>query len=73
MCRLQNMAMHDYQESVITRQTDRRTNKVIPMCRYALQATQQIMYSFSDFLDYTKLALFSEFIHSVEEMKSRHS
>ena len=55
MCRLQNIAMPDYQESVTTGQTDyqesvttgqdRRTDKqtpekVIPMCRYALQATQ---------------------------------
>ena len=35
----------DYQESVTTGQTDARTHrqtpdKVIPMCRYALQATQ---------------------------------
>ena len=43
MCRLQNIAMRDYQESVTTGQThthtDRRTDrqtpdKVIPMCRY---------------------------------------
>ena len=38
--------MHDYQESVTTeqmhRQTDRQTSdKVIPMCRYASQATQK--------------------------------
>ena len=33
--------MRDYQESVTTGQTDRRTmDKVIPMCRYASQATQ---------------------------------
>ena len=37
MCRLQYIAMHDYQESVTT---DKTPDKVIPMCRYALQATQ---------------------------------
>ena len=38
MCRLRNIAMRDYQE----RQTDRQTpDKVIPMCRYASQATQK--------------------------------
>ena len=55
MCRLRNIAMRDYQESVTTgqtdRQTDRRTDgrtdrqppdKVIPMCRYASQATQKL-------------------------------
>ena len=57
MCRLRNIAMRDYQEkrtyqeSVITRQTDRWTDgrtdrqtpdKVIPMCRYASQATQKM-------------------------------
>ena len=42
MCRLQDIAMGDYQESVTTEQTDRRTpDKVIPMCPYASQATQQ--------------------------------
>ena len=38
--------MRDCQESVTTGQTDRRTDgrtdKIIPMCRYALQATQQM-------------------------------
>ena len=52
MCCLRNIAMHDYQESVTTRQThgqiDRRKDrqmldKVIPMCRYAKQATQKTM------------------------------
>ena len=34
--------MCDYQESVTTGQTDRQTpDKVIPMCCYALQATQK--------------------------------
>ena len=47
MCRLRNIAMRDYQESVTTGQTDRRTDrqtpdKVIPMCRYASQATQKL-------------------------------
>ena len=50
MCRLPNIAMRDYQESVTTRQTDGRTDgrtdrqtpdKVIPMYRFASQATQQ--------------------------------
>ena len=50
MCRLQNIAMRDYQESVTTRQTDGWTDgrtdrqtpdKVIPICCYALQATQK--------------------------------
>ena len=40
MCRLRNIAMRDYQESVTTGQTDRWTDrqtldKVIPMCHYA--------------------------------------
>ena len=34
MCHIRNIAMSDYW-------TDRRTNKVIAMCRYASQATQQ--------------------------------
>ena len=43
MCRLWNIAMQDYQESVTTWQTHRRTpDKVIPMCRYASQATQKL-------------------------------
>ena len=38
MCRLRNIAL----ESVTDGRTDRRTtDKVIPMCRYALQATQK--------------------------------
>ena len=42
MCRLRNIAMRDYQESVTTGQTDRQTpDKVIPLCRYALQQTQK--------------------------------
>ena len=55
MCRLRNIAMRDYQKSVTTGQTvgrqtdgrtDRRTDrqtpdKVIPLCRYASQATQK--------------------------------
>ena len=39
MCHLRNIAMRDYQESVTTAQTDGQTDKVIPMCRYASQAT----------------------------------
>ena len=47
MCRLRNIAMRDYQESVTTVQTHTRTDrqtpdKVIPMCRYASQATQKL-------------------------------
>ena len=46
MCHPRKIAMHDYQESVTTGQTDTRTDretpdKVIPMCRYASQATQK--------------------------------
>ena len=42
MCRLRNIAMCDYQESVTTGQTDRQIpDKAIPMCRYASQATQK--------------------------------
>ena len=48
MCRLRNIAMRDYQKSDY--RTDRRTHtqtpdKVIPMCRYASQATQQYSHS----------------------------
>ena len=50
MCRLRNKAMSDYQEIVTTGQTDGRTetnrqtpDKVIPMCRYASQATQKFL------------------------------
>ena len=50
MFRLRNIAMRDYQESVTTGQTHGQTDgqtdgqtpdKVIPMCRYASQATQK--------------------------------
>ena len=42
MCRLRNIAMRDYQESVTTGRTDRQTpDKVIPMCHYASQATKK--------------------------------
>ena len=49
MCRLQNIAMRDYQESVTTEQTDAETDrqtpdKVIPMCRNASQAIQKLWY-----------------------------
>ena len=48
MCRLRNIAMRDYQESVTIGQTDARTHrqtpeKVIPMCRYASQETQKLI------------------------------
>ena len=54
MRRLRNIAMRYYQESVTTGQTDkmdRRTDrqmpdKVIPMCRYASQATQKFTSNF---------------------------
>ena len=40
MCRLQNIALESVTEKC-DRRTDRRTtDKVIPMCRYASQATQ---------------------------------
>ena len=44
-----NIAMGDYKESVTTGQTDGRMDrqtpdKVIPMCRYALQAPQKCKY-----------------------------
>ena len=47
MCRLRNIAMRDYQESVTTGQTHTRTDrqtpdKAIPMCRYTSLATQKI-------------------------------
>ena len=43
MCCLGNIAMREYQESVTTGQTHRQMlDKVIPMCRYALQATQKL-------------------------------
>ena len=46
MCRLQNIALCDYQESVTTGQTDTQSDrqmpdKIIPVCRYASQATQK--------------------------------
>ena len=46
MRRLHNIVMRDYQENVTTGQThgqmDRQTpDKVIPMCRYTMQATQK--------------------------------
>ena len=55
-CRLRNIAMRDYQESVTTGQTHTRTHthtrtdrqtpdKVIPMCRYAPQATQKSIHT----------------------------
>ena len=45
-CRLRNIAMRDYQKSVTSGQTDRQTpDKVIPMCRYASQATQKCCYA----------------------------
>ena len=52
MCRLRNIAMRDYQESVTIGQTDTRTHrqtpdKVIPMCRYASQATQKVSIWFT--------------------------
>ena len=51
MCHLRNIAMCDYLESVTTGQTDTQTDrqtqdKVIPMCRYASQATQKVITTF---------------------------
>ena len=62
MCRLRNIAMRDYQESSTTGQTDTHTHtdgrtdrqtldKVIPMCRYASQATQKL----KSYLNYAKV------------------
>ena len=50
MCRLRNIAMRDYQESKTTGQTQKRMDgetpdKVIPMCRYASQATQKMAHT----------------------------
>ena len=47
MCRLQNIAMRDYQTDTWTdRRMDRQMpDKVIPMCRYALQATQKSWFT----------------------------
>ena len=43
MCRLPNIAMCDYKESVTTGQTNRQTpDKVIPISSYASQATQKL-------------------------------
>ena len=45
MCRLRNIAMCDYQESVTTGQTHRQTpDKVIPMCRYAATQASVLWY-----------------------------
>ena len=44
MCRLRNKALESVTEKFdrrTDRRTDRQTVKVIPMCRYALQATQK--------------------------------
>ena len=41
---LLNIAMRDYQESVTTGRMDRQMpDKVIPLCRYASHATQDIL------------------------------
>ena len=54
MCRLRNIALESVTEKCdrrTDRQTDRQTtDKVIPMCRYALQATQKIRVGRSAFL-----------------------
>ena len=49
MCHLRNIAMLDYQESVTTGQMDEWTDrqmpdKVIPICRFASQATQKVSF-----------------------------
>ena len=51
MCRLRNIAL----ESVTDGQTARQTDKVIPMCRYASQATQKRMQTM------LSVAIFSQF------------
>ena len=55
MCRLRNIAMRDYQETVTTGEThgpvDRQTpDKVFPMCCYASQATQKLPAVLSELL-----------------------
>ena len=58
MCRLGNIAMSDYQESVTTRQTERQTpDKVIPMCRYGSQATQKVCLAFTAIYDYSTISI----------------
>ena len=41
MCRLRNIALESVTDGRTDRQTDGPTDKVIPMCRYASQATQK--------------------------------
>ena len=41
MCRLRNIAMHYYQQSVTTRQTDGQTDAELSL-QYASQATQKL-------------------------------
>ena len=43
MCRLRNIALESVTEKC-DRQRDGQTDKVIPMCRYASQATQKWIY-----------------------------
>ena len=43
MCRLLNIAMDDYKDTQTNRQMP---DKVIPMCRYASQATQKCCSNF---------------------------
>ena len=64
MCRLRNIAMHDYHESVTTGQTHGQTpDKVIPMCRYASQATQKAKHDKWTDGRQKKLSLCCAFLH----------
>ena len=70
MCHLQNIAMRDNQESVTTGQTDRWTDrqtpdKVIPMCRCALQTTQTLTL-FSYLSKYFSHMLYTEEVTNAE-------
>ena len=46
MCRLRNIALESVTDGRTDGQMDRRTtDKVIPMCHYASQATQKLCYA----------------------------
>ena len=83
MCRLGNTARSDYQESVTTGQTQRHTDgrterqtpeKVIPMCRYASQATQKVCLAFMTIYDYITISerVLSEWRQVLQYFKNKH-
>ena len=47
MCRLQNIALESVTEKCDRRTDRQKTDKVMPMCRYALQATQKLQQASS--------------------------